>query len=343
MKKLLNTLYILSSDAFLSLDGECVSVHYPDGSQKLIPLHTLQSIVSFSFKGASPALMGKCVDKGIQLSFYSPYGKYMASITDTVNGNVHLRRTQYRLADDTSTSLEIAENFICAKIYNSKYVLLRCARDHALRVDEEKLRMASDSLTVYMKNASKAEEMDTLRGIEGSAAAVYYQVFDEMILQDKEAFRFAGRNRRPPLDRVNALLSFAYSLLTNDCSAALYGVGLDPYVGFMHVDRPGRKSLALDLVEELRAPVADRFVITLINNRMITAEDFKTMDSGAVILTDEGRKRFLTEWQKRKKQTITHPYLDEKIDWGLVPHVQALLLARTLRGDLETYPPFFWK
>lgn len=343
MKKLLNTLFILSEDAYLSLDGECISVQYQDGSHKLVPLHTLEGIVCFSYKGASPALMGKCVEKGIFLSFYSPSGKFRASIADATNGNVYLRRTQYRIADDKEKTLLIARNFITGKIYNAKYVLLRCARDHALRVDEDRIRRASDNLTRYLHDAAEAGDMERLRGIEGNAAAEYFQVFDEMILQDKDAFRFSGRNRRPPLDRVNALLSFAYSLLANECAAALYSVGLDPYVGFMHVDRPGRKSLALDIEEELRAPFADRFVLTMINNRMITADDFNKMESGAVVLTDKGRRSFLVEWQKRKKKIISHPYLNEKLEWGLVPYTQALLLSRTIREDLEAYPPFFWK
>ena len=343
MKKLLNTLFILSEDAYLALDGECISVQYQDGSHRLVPLHTLEGIVCFSYKGASPALMGKCVEKGIVLSFYSPSGKFRASIANSTNGNVYLRREQYRLADDKEKALIFARNFITGKIYNAKYVLLRCARDHSLRVDEDKIRGAADNLTRYLHDAAVAEDMERLRGIEGNAAAEYFQVFDEMILQDKDDFRFNGRNRRPPLDRVNAMLSFAYSLLANECAAALYSVGLDPYVGFMHVDRPGRKSLALDIEEELRAPFADRFVLTMINNRMITAKDFDKMESGAVVLTETGRRSFLAEWQKRKKRIINHPYLNEKLEWGLVPYTQALLLSRTIRGDLEMYPPFFWK
>ena len=343
MKKLLNTLYILSEDAYLSLDGECVCVNYSDGSKKLIPLHLLESIVCFSYKGASPALMGKCEQSGVFLSFYTPFGKYLASIANFTNGNVYLRRTQYRVADEPEKALRISKNFICAKLYNAKYVLLRCARDHELRVDAEKMRGAADNISRYMKDADHTDSMDSLRGIEGNAAAEYFGVFDEMILQSKESFRFSGRNKRPPADRVNALLSFSYSLLVRDCAAALYGNGLDPFVGFMHVDRPGRQSLALDLVEELRSPYADRFVLTLINNRIILPKDFEIRENGAVLLKDEGRKKFLSEWQARKKQSMTHPFLKEKISWGLVPHVQALLLARFLRGDLDQYPPFFWK
>ncbi len=342
MKKLLNTLYILSEDAYLSLDGETVEVIYSDGTYKKIPLHILENIVSFSYKGASPALMGACSSKGIYLSFFSPQGRFLANVASITNGNVYLRRTQYRLAD-SSEALDLARNFLAGKLYNAKYVLLRCVRDHEMRVDAEKIHKAVDRISLHMRSVVEAEDMNSLRGIEGNAAAEYFQVFDEMILQNEDTFRFEYRSRRPPTDPTNALLSFTYSILANECAAALYGVGLDPYVGFMHVDRPGRKSLALDLEEELRACYADRFVLTLINNRVVDKGDFIKKDDGAVILTDKGRKRFFEEWQKRKKQTISHPFLDETVEWGLVPHVQALLLARFIRGDIEQYPPFFWK
>ena len=343
MKKLLNTLFILSEDAYLTLNGETVDVCYSDGTHKTVPLHLLEGIVCFSYKGASPAFMGACVEKGIHLSFYSPHGKYLASVANTTNGNVYLRRSQYRLADDKSASLGISKNFIIGKLYNEKYVLLRCVRDHEMRVNAEKIRQTANNVSKHMKDAEAAMDVSSLRGIEGNAASEYFQVFNEMILQNEDDFCFEGRNRRPPMDRTNALLSLAYSMLTNECAAALYGVGLDPYIGFMHVDRPGRKSLALDLEEELRAPYADRFVLTLINNRVVNKNDFIIRENGAVVLTDEGRKQIFAEWQKKKKQTITHPFLNEKIEWGLVPHIQSLLLARFIRGDLEQYPPFFWK
>lgn len=343
MKKLLNTLYITSEDAYLTLDGECIRIIYSDKSYKLIPLHTLESIVCFSYKGASPALMGKCTEKGIYLSFYTPFGKYLSSVADTTNGNVYLRRAQFRLADNELQSLEIAKSFIVGKIHNARYVLLRYSRDHSLRVDVAKLRKAAENLSQYLKDILVVNNKESLRGIEGNAAAEYFQVFDEMILQDKESFFFNERSKRPPLDRVNALLSFAYSLLARDCESALYGVGLDPYVGFMHVDRPGRKSLALDLEEELRSSFADRFVLTLINNRIINKDDFQMMENGVCILNENGRKRFLSEWQKKKTDEITHPFLEERVYWGLVPHIQTLLLSKSIRGDLEAYPPFFWK
>lgn len=308
MKKILNILYVLSKDAYLALDGETVKVMYDDGSDKSVPLHLLEGIVSFSYKGASPSLMGKCVENGVRLSFYSPLGRYLASIENSTNGNVHLYRAQYRLADDDGFCLRTAKNFICGKLYNSKFVLLRCARDHELRVDSVRIRHAVDNISKYLSDVHNCQDISSLRGVEGNSAEEYFSVFDEMILQNKNEFSFYGRNRRPPLDRTNALLSFAYSLLANECSAALYGVGLNPYVGFMHVDRPGRKSLALDLEEELRSPFADRFVLTLINNRILSSNDFNILESNAVALTDDGRKKFLDEWQKKKKIVITHPF-----------------------------------
>ncbi|HHW94532.1 MAG TPA: type I-C CRISPR-associated endonuclease Cas1 [Mogibacterium sp.] len=343
MKKLLNTLYVTSEDAYLSLDGENVIITIDCDEKHRIPLHTLESIISFSYKGASPALMGKCVNQNIQLSFYSPYGKYWASVNGSTNGNVLLRREQYRIADNEEKSLDLAKVFICGKLYNSRYLLLKFARDYELRIDTDALRDKARMLKDNMTEVRTATSKEQIRGIEGSAAADYFEVFDSLILQNKNDFKFYFRNRRPPVDNVNALLSLSYTLLANDCAAALAGVGLDPYVGFLHVDRPGRRSLALDLMEELRSVYADRFVLTLINNRIVSGEDFDEQESGAVLLTEDGRKRFLMEWQKKKKESLRHPFLEEKVFWGLVPHVQAMLLARYLRGDLDNYPPFFWK
>ena len=287
--------------------------------------------------------MGKCAADGIALSFFDRNGRYLTSVSPFENGNVLLRRAQFRMADDAGISLGVAGGFLAGKLYNAKYVLLRAARDHAMQVDAEALRAAAQTVTQQMEALKTAPDAAALRGAEGVAAAAYFGVLDELILQNKKDFRFTGRNRRPPTDPVNALLSFAYSVLANDCAAALYSVGLDPYVGFLHTDRPGRKSLALDLMEELRAPLADRFVLTLINNRVLSKNDFKTEENGAVYLKDDARKAFFAEWQKRKQETLVHPFLGEKIPWGLVPFAQALLLARYIRGDLDAYPPFFWK
>ena len=342
MRKLLNTLYVLSEDAYLSLTGETVEIRTEE-TVRNIPLHTLQGIVCFSYKGASPALMGKCAEAGIALSFYDRKGRFLAAVARPENGNVLLRRTQYRVADAPAQARDAAKAFLTGKLYNKKYVLLRTARDHAMQVDTEKLRSAAGIVTDQLQTLKAAETSDVLRGAEGVAAAAYFGAFDEMILQNKETFRFEKRTRRPPTDPVNAMLSFAYSLLANDCAAALQSVGLDPYVGFLHTDRPGRLSLALDLMEELRAPLADRFVLTLINNRVVDKKDFRQMENGAVFLTDDGRRGFLSAWQSRKREELTHPFLGEKVPWGLVPFLQAQLLARCLRGDLDGYPPFFHK
>lgn len=343
MRKLLNTLYVTTEDAYLSLQGENIVVSVNKKEIGRFPLHGLQSIVSFSYSGASPALMGICAEKGINLSFCNPNGRFLARCVGLSNGNVYLRREQYRIADDELRSILIAKNMIFGKVYNSRWSLERTIRDHALRVDIDKMNDSSTFLKTNLKNIFDSKELDELRGFEGVCASEYFSCFDMMILRDKDAFNYTRRNRRPPLDRVNALLSFAYSLLTNDCTSALESVGLDSYVGFMHVDRPGRKSLSLDMVEELRPCIADRFVITAINNRIVTVDDFETTESGAVFINDKGRKSFLKKWQEKKREQIMHPYLKERIPWGLVPYVQAQLLSRYIRGDIDEYPPFLWK
>lgn len=307
------------------------------------PLHTLQSIVSFSYAGASPALMGACAQREIGLAFCSPRGKFLARVAGQAQGNVLLRRMQYRVADDPSQSCRVAGMMIFGKVYNAKWSVERTRRDHAMRIDESRFSAVSDQLQGLLPQIAAETSLDSLRGLEGVGAAAYFSVLDDMILQGKETFFFRERSRRPPLDAFNALLSFAYSLLAHDCASALESVGLDAYVGYLHRDRPGRESLALDLMEELRPCFADRFVLTLINNRVLKAIDFDFRESGAVLLTDSGRRTFLQKWQERKKETITHPFLEEKIPWGLVPYVQSLLLARYLRGDLDDYPPFLWK
>ena len=343
MKKLLNTLYITTPDRYLSLDGETIVIHADRKEIGRIPLHNLERIMAFGSAGASPALMGKCVSENRELVFMSRSGKFLARVEGEVNGNVLLRRKQYRIADDPAQSLDIARNMIAAKLYNSRWTLERTARDHVMRVDTELFRSKSLYLKEAINNAVSARDHDTLRGIEGEAASVYFSVFDDMILQQKNDFHFGERSRRPPLDRVNAMLSFAYALCTGMCTSALEAVGLDPYVGFMHTDRPGRRSLALDLVEEFRALMCDRFVLTMINKRLIAPNHFTLREDGTVLLNDEGRRVFLTAWQNRKDDEIRHPFLDEKVQWGMLPYAQALLLARYLRGDLDAYPPFLWK
>lgn len=343
MRHLLNTLFVTSEDAWLSLDGENVVVNRDKEAVARFPLHTLQMIISFSYAGASPALMGACAERGVGLTFCTPRGRFLARSTGISRGNVILRRSQYRVADDPAQSCRIARNMIFGKVFNARWSIERTRRDHKMRIDDDAFAAASAGLKALLTQILAAMDDEILRGLEGVAASEYFGVFDDMILRQKDDFYFHGRNRRPPLDNVNAMLSFAYNLLANDCAAALESVGLDAYVGFLHTDRPGRTSLALDLMEELRPCMADRFVLTLINNRVLTAEDFASEESGAVCMTDDGRKKFLKQWQLKKQETITHPYLEEKIPWGLVPYVQALLLARHLRQDADEYPPFLWK
>ena len=343
MKQLLNTLFVTSEDIYLSLEGENVLANRDKQVLARYPLHTLQSIVSFSYAGASPALMGACASHGIGLAFCTPRGRFLARVCGESNGNVLLRREQYRIADDPQRSCLAARTMIFGKLSNSAATIQRTLRDHGPRVADCGLEDASKKIKDLLPLTLEVSDLEALRGLEGVGAAAYFGVFDHLLLCRKEDFFFHGRNRRPPLDRVNAMLSFAYSLLSHDCASALESVGLDSYVGFLHRDRPGRESLALDLMEELRPCMADRFVLTLVNNRMIKPEDFQTQDSGAVLLTEDGRKKFLKAWQERKRDTLTHPYLSEKMSWGMIPYVQALLLARYLRGDLDGYPPFLWK
>lgn len=343
MKKLLNTLYIMTPDRYLSLDGENVVMRSEGEEVGRVPLHNLDGIISFGCSGASPALMGKCVEYGIDLVFLERNGKFLARAEGEINGNVLLRRQQYRIADDAAKSLEIAKNMIAGKLYNCRSVLRRFMRDHELRIDAEEFGKVEECLSSGISRCTEALSADELRGIEGDMAAAYFSVFDDMILRNRDEFRFEGRNRRPPLDKVNAMLSFSYSLVSSMCTSALEAVGLDPYVGFMHTDRPGRRSLALDLVEEFRAPLCDRFVLKLINKQMISADDFEEREDGAVLLNENGRRNFLKAWQQRKGEEIKHPFLGEKTELGMLPYAQALLLARFIRGDLDCYPAFLWK
>lgn len=343
MKHLLNTLFVTSEDVYLSLDGENVVANRGKNQIARYPLHTLQGIVTFSYAGVSPALMGACAKRNIALSFCTPRGRFLARTAGIHGGNVLLRREQYRVADDPHRSCRVARCMIFGKLFNARWSMERTLRDHPMRIDAEKFRANIGILKDLAPRVLAETDLDALRGLEGIGAAAYFDVFDDMILREKEAFFFHGRNRRPPLDNVNAMLSFAYSLLANDCAAALESVGLDAYVGFLHRDRPGRESLALDLMEELRPCMADRFVLTVMNNRVVAPSDFEQAESGAVRMTEEGRRKFLKAWQERKQEVITHPYLQEKMAWGLVPYVQAMLLARYLREDLDEYPPLLWK
>ena len=307
------------------------------------PLHALSGIISFSYPGASPALMGACAQRDVSLAFCTPRGRFLARVTGESSGNVLLRRAQYRAADDPGPCCRIARSMIFGKVYNARWSIERTRRDHGLRLDAAALTAVSAQLKELLPQIIEETSLDSLRGLEGAGATLYFSVFDQLILGEKPLFSFQSRNRRPPLDPVNAMLSFAYSLLTHDCASALESVGLDAYVGFLHRDRPGRTSLALDLMEELRPCMADRFVLTLINNRVVGKSEFEFRENGTVFLNDAGRRSFLKHWQERKREQLTHPYLQEKLPWGLIPYTQALLLARCLRGDLDAYPPFLWK
>lgn len=343
MKKLLNTLYVTSENSYLSLDGENVVVFEEKTEMGRVPLHNLEGIVSFGYRGTSPALMGACAERNVSLCYLTPQGRFLARVSGRIKGNVLLRQQQYVSSRDEKISLEIAKNCILGKVYNARWVLERAVRDHSMQIDLEQVKSASGFLKSSLEYIQDAQSKEQLRGYEGEAASVYFGVFDQLILQQKKDFVFQGRSRRPPLDNVNALLSFVYTLLTNQITSALETVGLDPYVGYLHTDRPGRASLSLDLIEELRAVFADRFVLSLINKRIVNGKNFYKKENGAVLMDDELRKKVLTEWQNRKREIITHPYLGEKVEWGMVPYVQAMLLARYLRGDLDGYPVFLWK
>lgn len=343
MRKILNTLYITSPERYLSLDGENVVIKERQKEIGRLPLHNLETIITCGYAGASPALMEKCAGQNISLVFLSPSGKFRAKVTGKTYGNILLRKNQYRIAEKETQTLEIAKNFIIGKVYNERSVINRAIRDYPERLNMKRLKKVSVQLKETLEQIQNAENIDTIRGLEGEAAARYFSVFDELILQQKEAFLFNVRNRRPPLDRVNAMLSYTYSLLTSMCVSALESVGLDPYAGFMHTDRPGRCSLALDIMEELRAPFAERFVLTCINKKIICAGNFEEKENGAVLLNEAGKKQLFTAWQNKKVDKLVHPYLNEKIEWGLAPYTQALILARYIRGDIDAYPPFFWK
>lgn len=343
MKKLLNTLYVTSENSYLGLEGETVVLYDEKKEIGRLPLHNLEGIVSFGYRGTSPALMGACAERNISLCYLTPQGKFLARVTGKVKGNVLLREQQYVICKDTEKGLEIAKNCITGKVYNARWVLERAIRDHEMQIDSQRVKNVFQKLKEFLTLIQSAQSKEQLRGYEGEAASMYFGVFNELILQQKKDFTFSGRNKRPPLDNVNAMLSFVYTLLTNQITAALETVGLDPYVGFLHTERPGRASLALDLIEEFRAVYADRFVLSLINKKVVNAKNFTKKENGSVLMDDDTRKRLLIEWQNKKKEVITHPFLKEKVEWGMVPYVQAMLLARYLRGDLDGYPVFLWK
>jgi CRISPR-associated protein Cas1 len=325
----------------VSRDGENVVIKVNNSEVLRRPIHILEGIVCFNYVGISPKLMNLCVENNVGIAFVNEYGKFMARVNGKVKGNVLLRRTQYRYADDKDKSLEISKNFIVGKIVNCKSVVNRAIRDHSSTIDVKNMKYTLEKLSSALENIKKAINDDELRGIEGEAAKTYFSSFNNLILQQKEDFYFTERSRRPPKDYLNAMLSYAYTLLTYEMESALETVGLDPYVGFLHTDRPGRVSLALDMIEELRPYMAERFIISLINRKQISPEGFIVKESGGIIMDKDTKNIFLTAWQKRKQEEITHPFLNEKIEIGLLPYVQAMLMARFLRNDLESYPPFF--
>lgn len=343
MRKLLNTLYVTTQGSYLSRDGETVRVKLGETNKLNVPIHTLDGIVCFGQVSCSPPLMQLCAERHVTISFLSEYGRFWARIQGPVSGNVLLRRSQYRLADEPDKTCQIARNVTLAKIINSRTVILRAIRDHGEIVNRIDLEKASQRMTRILASIRANPDINSIRGWEGDAARTYFSVFDNFIIAQKKDFFFRERSRRPPMDAINALLSFIYTLLRHDVDSAIETVGLDPAVGFLHRDRPGRPGLALDLMEEFRPFFADRLALSLINRLQVKGKGFRTTESGAVIMHDETRKQVLVAYQKRKQEEIKHPFLDERIPIGLLPFAQALLFARFVRGDLDGYPAFVWK
>ncbi len=340
MRKLLNTLYVTTPESYLAKDGENVVIRVEDKEKFRMPIHNLEGIVCFGYMGASPALMHLCAERNVALSFLTDHGRFLCRVNGAVSGNVLLRRTQYRMADNKEQSLQLARLFVAGKIANSRTVLQRALREQNTGNNCAVLESTIHMMSVKQKQVFQTSSADVLRGVEGEAAQGYFGVFDHLILAQKGDFFMMGRNRRPPKDNVNAMLSFVYTLLMHEVRAALESVGLDPCVGFFHTDRPGRASLALDMMEEFRPYLADRMVLTLINRKQVNQKGFKGNEAGGILMTDETRKEVLTAWQKRKQEEIQHPYLQSSIPVGLLPYAQAMLMARFLRGDIDNYPVF---
>jgi CRISPR-associated protein Cas1 len=338
-----NTLYVTTQGAYVGAEGETVVVRVERAKRLQMPLHVLEGIVCFGRVSCSPDLMGRCSERGIGVSFFTARGRFLARVVGPVSGNVLLRRAQYKAADDAGMAARIARSSVLAKVANARAVLLRSLRDHPDGSGGEAVRSAAESCSRILRRLEASERLDEVRGLEGEAGQAYFRTFDHLIVAQKDVFHFSGRSRRPPLDSVNALLSFVYTLLTHDAVSALEGSGLDPQVGFLHRDRPGRPSLALDLVEELRAFLADRLVLSLINRQQVRGGGFTVVENGGVLMTDETRKTVLVAYQERKQEEITHPFLGDRTTVGMLVHLQALLLARFLRGDLDEYPSFFWR
>ncbi len=343
MRKLLNTLFVTSPDSYLAKDGENIVITVNQEKKMQFPIHTLEGVVCFGYAGVSPSLMHLCATRGVGLAFHNEYGKFLARVAGPVQGNVLLRKKQYKASEEEEYSIKIARNCIIGKILNTRNILKRAIRDHKDEVNIEELESVISRLQYALKNLEETDNIDTIRGIEGDASKWYFSVLDELILHQKDDFYMKSRNKRPPRDNFNALLSFLYTMLAHDVQSALECVGLDPQVGFLHQDRPGRASLALDLMEELRAFMADRMALSLVNRKQITAKNFTVKENEAVLMDKDSRKIVLENLHKRKKEIVTHPFLNEKIPIGLIPYAQSLLLARFLRGDIDEYPPFVWR
>lgn len=341
MKKLLNTLYVTTQETYLRKEGETVVVEKDKEVKLRLPIHTLNGIVTFGNVMVSPYLLNLCAERGVCVSFMSESGRFLARVTGPVSGNVLLRLAQARAYEDKAMKGDVARSFVIGKLMNARNILQRRMRDHGASVS---LQASVDGIADVLRRVRDSEpDAARLRGLEGEAGAVYFGVFKELITTDTETFGLKSRSRRPPMDPMNALLSYLYTLLAHDCRGALEGVGLDPQIGFLHEVRSGRPSLALDLMEEFRAPLADRVAVSLVNLRQVTAKDFKTTESGAVEMSETARKTVLMAWQKKKQEQVVHPFLDEKAPIGVLPHLQALLLARFLRGDIDAYPPYLLK
>jgi CRISP-associated protein Cas1 len=344
MRRQLNTLYVTTEGAWLRKDGANIVMEVEKEIRVRLPIHMLESLVCIGRVGVSPQLLGFCSEQGIGICYLTSNGKFLARVEGPISGNVLLRREQYRRSDDPTRCASVVRHLLAGKIHNQRAVLARGWRDHGDRLtDATAFQHALKRLKRIPRRLLIETEVDVLRGLEGEAAQAYFGVFDQLIRADSPMLRFGGRNRRPPRDAFNALLSFLYTLLTHDCRSALETVGLDPAVGFLHRDRPGRPSLALDLAEEFRPLLGERLALSLINRKQLNQNDFRQMENGAVLLKDDARKAVLIAYQERKREELQHVFLGEKAAIGLFPYLQAQLLARHLRGDLDAYPPFLWK
>lgn len=343
MRQHLNTLFVTTQGAYLHCEGEAVLVRIEEATRLRVPIHMIGGVVCFGRVSCSPALMGLCGERGVTITHLTEYGRFLARIEGPVSGNVLLRKAQYRQSEESTAASELARTIVRAKVANCRTALLRALRDHPDLAGRQAFEEASDRLSSVLERLERPQPLDTVRGLEGESARYYFEVFDHLILTQKDAFFFKARNRRPPLDNVNSLLSFIYTLLTHDARSALESAGLDPAVGFLHRDRPGRPGLALDLVEEFRPVLGDRFVLSLVNKRQLRTDGFRKTESGAVLMDDETRKAILSAYQERKQEAIVHPFLGEETTVGLLLHLQARLLAGFLRGDLDAYPPFVWR